>query len=272
MLPVIQQILATTKNFGVTDTFEAQYKLQALKRICDLQLEKVDFVVTPTAPTCYLRSDIEKEPIALNSKLGTYTNFMNLLDYTATAVPVGRLSSQVSWGVTLFSWAFTDMRLLSFSGALQRRLNLPLGATSHLLSDEAKPGRTAPNQWVDIVVCGAHLTGQPLNWQLQDRGAELKLKTHTAPSYALFALPDGKRPALVPAANGCAIEVEVWRMPMIELGSFVAGIPSPLGIGKVLLESGDSVPGFICEEGGIADAENISHFGGWRGYLAAREN
>jgi allophanate hydrolase len=270
MLPVIRKILATTENFDVTDTFDAQYKLQALKRICDRELDKVDFVVSPTTPSCYLRSEIEKEPIALNSKLGTYTNFMNLLDYTATAIPAGRLSSEVSWGVTLFSRAFTDMRLLSFSGALQRQLNLPLGASPYLLPPTAQSGRVAPQESVDVVVCGAHLSGQPLNWQLQDRGAKLKTKTTTKPAYALYALSDGKRPALVPQAAGCAIEVEVWRMPMTAFGSFVAGIPSPLGIGKVTLESGESLSGFICEEGGISDATNISHFGGWRAYLASR--
>jgi len=270
MLPVIRKILATTENFDVTDTFDAQYKLQALKRICDRELDKVDFVVTPTTPSCYLRSEIEKEPIALNSKLGTYTNFMNLLDYTATAVPVGRLSSEVSWGVTLFSRAFTDMRLLSYSGALHRQLNLPLGVSPYLLPPTAQSGRVAPQESVDVVVCGAHLLGQPLNWQLQDRGAKFKTKTTTKPAYALFALPDGKRPALVPQAAGSAIEVEVWRMPMAEFGSFVAGIPSPLGMGKVTLESGESLPGFICEEGGIRDATDISNFGGWRTYLASR--
>jgi len=271
MLSVIQQILATTKNFDVTDTFDAQYKLQALKRVCDHELKKVNFVVTPTAPTCYLRSQIEADPIGLNSKLGTYTNFMNLLDYTATAVPAGRLSSGVSWGVTLFAQAFSDIELLSFAGAMQRELKLPLGTTASSLSDTAKAGRVVPAKTVDVVVCGAHLLGQPLNWQLQDRGAEFEMKTTTEPAYALFALPDGKRPALVQKEAGSAIEVEVWRMPMAELGSFVAGIPAPLGIGKVALESGECLTGFICEEGGIAGAEDISHFGGWRAYLEARE-
>lgn len=272
MLPVIREILATTKNYQVTDTFDAQYKLQALKRLCDQELNKVDFVVTPTAPTCYLRSDIQRNPIALNSKLGTYTNFMNLLDYTATAIPVGRLSSTVSWGVTFFSKSFSDIALLSFAGAMQRQLNLSLGATSNTLSPNATAGRPIPSVQVDVVVCGAHLEGQPLNWQLLDRGAVLKAKTSTKPAYSLYALPDGKRPALVPDENGAAIEVEVWSMPMAEFGSFVAGIPSPLGIGKVKLESGESVSGFICEHGGLADATDVSQFGGWRAYLASRQN
>lgn len=268
MLPVIQDILATSENFEVTDTFDAQYKLQALKQRCDDELGHVDFVLTPTAPTCYRRSDIQEHPIALNSKLGTYTNFMNLLDYAATAVPVGHLESGVSWGVTLFGQAFTDIRLLNFSGALQRKLGLTLGATSHTLPAKAKSARPIPGEFVDVVVCGAHLYGQPLNWQLTDRGASLKSETKTKAAYELYALPDGKRPALVPKEPGVAIEVEVWTMPMAEFGSFVAGIPSPLGIGKVLLESGELLPGFICEEGGTMGARNISQYGGWRAYLA----
>ena len=271
MLPVIQAVLATSKNFDVIDVFDAQYKLQALKKACDQEVARVDFILTPTAPTCYLRADINKDPIALNSKLGTYTNFMNLLDYAATAVSVGKLSTRVSWGVTLFSAAFTDVRLLSYAGALQRRLKLKLGATAHSLASEIKIGRIAPEEFVDVVVCGAHLDGQPLNWQLRDRHSVLKKVTKTAANYALYALPDGKRPALVPVGDqtGSEIEVEVWRMPMAQLGSFVAGIPSPLGIGKVTLESGENLSGFICEEGGITGAEDISRFGSWRSYLAA---
>ena len=196
---------------------------------------------------------------------------MNLLDYAATAVSVGKLSSHVSWGVTLFSSAFTDVRLLSYAGALQRRLKLKLGATRHSLTSEIKIGRIAPKEFVDVVVCGAHLDGQPLNWQLVDRHSVLKKVTKTTANYALYALPDGKRPALGPVRDqtGAAIEVEVWRMPMAQLGSFVAGIPSPLGIGKVTLESGENLPGFICEEGGLTGAEDISRFGSWRTYLAA---
>jgi allophanate hydrolase len=270
MLPVIREVLATTKSFNVTDAFDAQYKLAALKKICDRELDRVDFVVTPTIPSCYLRAEIEKDPITLNSRLGTYTNFMNLLDYTATAIPVGRLSSEVSWGVTFFSHAFTDIRLLSFAAALQRQLNLPLGASTHQLSGEINSGRSAPAETVDVVVCGAHLEGQPLNWQLTDRGAEFQLKTTTEPRYALYALPDGIRPALVQKEFGAAIEIEVWRMPMAEFGSFVAGIPAPLGIGKVAIATGESLPGFVCEDGGTVGADDVSHFGGWRAYLESK--
>ncbi len=272
MLPVIQKILASTDDFTVTDAFAAQYKLQALKKQCDDELGKLDFALIPTTPGCYSREDIAKDPIALNSRLGTYTNFMNLLDYAATAVPVGQLTSAVSWGVTLFSAAHQDIRLLSFAGALHKTLDLALGATPHKLNESQHNARPIPETSVEVVVCGAHLQGQPLNWQLTDRSAVLRYATTTIPSYALYALPDGKRPALVQRDSGCAIEVEVWQMPMSEFGSFVAGIPSPLGIGKVLLDNGESLPGFICEEGGISDALDISHYGGWRAYLAACSN
>lgn len=270
MLPVIREILASTDNFAVTDAFAAAYRLQALKKICDEELARVDIALIPTTPGCYRRSEIAEQPLALNSRLGTYTNFMNLLDYAATAVPVGKLDSGVSWGVTLFAEAFTDINLLSLAGAMQRELNLPLGATPHMLTGPARAGRPTPAETVDVVVCGAHLSGQPLNWQLTDRGAQLRLETRTTAAYALYALPDGKRPALVQSEVGAAIEVEVWRMPMSEFGSFVAGIPAPLGIGKVSLETGETVPGFICEEGGIASATDISSYGSWRAYLAAR--
>jgi len=268
MLPVIQDILSATENFEVTDAYAAQYKLQALKRLCDRELAQVDFILTPSTPSCYSRAEIQNEPIVLNSKLGTYTNFVNLLDYAATAVPVGKLESGVSWGVTLFARAFTDIRLLSYSGVLQEKLGLPLGATSNEFESYTRVSRSLPDSTVDVVVCGAHLAGQPLNWQLTDRGASLKCQTRTLAAYELFALPDGKRPALVSKKSGVAIEVEVWQMPMSEFGSFVEGVKSPLGIGKVALESGGQVAGFICEEGGLAGAINISHYGGWRAYLA----
>lgn len=273
MLPVIRQILSSTATFSATDVFAAQYRLQTLKRECDRELDKVDFVITPTAPTCYTRAALAEQPIVLNSRLGTYTNFMNLLDYSATAVPVGRLSSQVSWGVTLFGPAFSDMRLLSLAAVLQRQFNLPLGASQHHLPKHGNgAGRVVPPALVDLAVCGAHLSGEPLNWQLLDRGATLKLATRTTPDYALYALADGRRPALVHSTHGTAIEVEVWQMPMAEFGSFVAGIPAPLGIGKVTLESGDCVSGFICEEGGLDGATDISTFGGWRAWLASRQH
>jgi allophanate hydrolase len=127
---------------------------------------------------------------------------------------------------------------------------------------------------VDVMVCGAHMSGLPLNKQLLERGAWQISTTRTAPIYRFYALPGGPpfRPGLVQVSDGgAAIDVEVWRMPVEHYGSFVAGIPAPLGIGKVKLEDGNSVSGFLCESLGVASATDISALGGWREYLRTRK-
>lgn len=270
MLPVIREILAGAEGKTATDAFRAQYRLADLKRSCDDLMSDLDVLLTPTMPTVYTRAELAEQPIARNSINGTYTNFVNLLDYSATAIPVGFTASGVPWGVTLVAPAFADVRLLSYAGALQRRFDLPVGGSGRSLP-APEPAAAAPvAQRVDVVVCGAHLDGQPLNWQLVERGAFLRRRTRSAPHYQLYALADGKRPAMVRVAEGGqAIEVEVWSVPVEAFGSFVAGIPEPLGIGKVELDDNRWYCGFICEYSGLEGAKNISQFGAWRAYLAA---
>ena len=234
-------------------------------------MDAVDFLLTPTCPTQFTREELREEPIKYNSILGTYTNFMNLLDYTATSVPVGRTQNGVSWGVTLFSQSFTDMKLLSYSGALHQALNLPQGTSEFALQKFEGNAVPRPSDRINVVVCGAHLKGYPLNWQLTERGATLVSKTQSAPCYQLYALPDGKRPAMIrDDENGSKVDVEVWSMPMKYFGSFVAGIPAPLGIGKVELADGTWHCGFMSEGNVVSDAKNITEFGGWKGYLASK--
>ena len=277
MLPEIQTIIGNGNAGRASDAFSAQYRLAALKRRCDDVLAQVDIAIAPTTPTVFTRSEIDAEPIKNNSILGTYTNFMNLLDYTATAVPIGSLSSGVHWGITLFHQAFSDIKLLNFAQALQEKIQLPYGANlpaNTPLDQVSSAGTTAPTQppsFTDIAVCGAHLEGQPLNWQLTERGGKLKSKTTSSPHYALYALPDGKRPAMVRVErDGCDIEVEVWSVPTHHLGSFITQIPAPLGIGKVELASGEWVSGFICDGYAIHTAQNISEYKGWRNWLKNR--
>lgn len=271
MLPVIREIISGAEGKTAVDAFRAQYQLADLKRQCDILLEGLDFLLTPTMPTIYTRAELAEEPIIRNSVNGTYTNFVNLLDYSATAVPVGFTRSGVPWGVTLVADAFEDIRLLSHVARLQRVLNLPMGTGGDHLPGAVTEGTPAPRTHIDVVVCGAHLEGQPLNWQLTDRGALLKARTHSAAKYRLFALPDGKRPAMVRVEEGgVAVEVEVWSVPDGAFGSFVAGIPRPLGIGQVELADGTWCSGFICDQFGLSGAEDISQFGGWIPYLASR--
>lgn len=268
MLPVIQDIIGPGNQALATDAFSAQYKLAAYKQICDAQLAEFDFVVTPTTPTIFTRAEIDEEPIKRNSILGTYTNFMNLLDYCATAVPIAQTTSGVYWGITLFSQAFSDIELLNLASAIQKRTQLPLGATEHSLPSNDLASQAQPPQAIDVVVCGAHLEGQPLNWQLLERGAALKESTTSSASYKLFALSDGKRPGMKRVEDGGdEIEVEVWTLPAENFGTFVTGIPAPLGIGKVELKDGSWVSGFICDDYGLVGAQDITEYKSWRTWL-----
>lgn len=272
VLPVIRAVLASAPAVTGVDTFKAQYRLQALKAECDQALTRLDCVLMPTIGRPVSIAELAAEPVLRNHELGHYTNFINLLDYAAVAVPTaimsGNLTRGLPWGVTLFGRAFTDQYLLSAADTLQRQLDLSL-PNGHTLG-LGPPPTSARHDRVRVVVCGAHLDGLPLNWQLRARGGYLIEATVSAPNYRLYALPGGppQRPAMVRVpADGIAIEVEVWELPSAELGSFVVGIGTPLGLGKVQLADGRWETGFICEQGGIAGAEDITDRGGWRGYL-----
>jgi allophanate hydrolase len=260
VLPVIRAVLAKAPAVSGVQTFRAQYRLQALKALCDQALEKLDCVVTPTIGRPVTLAELAAEPVQRNSELGYYTNFMNLLDYAAVAVPSAFMGNGLPWGVTLFGRAFTDQYLLSVADGLQRQQGLSApAATSMARNDRSR-----------LVVCGAHLDGLALNWQLKQRGARWVETTTSSPDYQLYALAGGPpfRPGMVRVKeSGVAIAVEVWELPSSELGSFLTGIPAPLGLGKVQLADGRWESGFICESYGLEGAVNISHLGGWRAYL-----
>jgi len=267
MLPVIQAIVSGAEGRTAADAFAAQYTLQALKKECDALIKNVDFVLTPTTPSYYSRAEIAADPVGKNSILGTYTNFMNLLDFAATAVPIGKTKDKVHWGVTLFTHTLKDIHLLNFAGALHKKTGLKQGATENPLPPSSPMKRPMIGDSINVVVCGAHLLGQPLNWQLSERGGKLVEKTTSSAHYQLYALPDG-RPAMVRNENGGrCIEVEVWKLPTETFGSFVEGIPAPLGIGKVELSNGEWVCGFICESSGTSGAKNITEHGSWLKWL-----
>lgn len=260
VLPVIRAVLAKAPAVTGVQTFRAHYRLQALKALCDRALVGLDCVLTPTIGRPVTLAELAAEPVLRNSELGYYTNFMNLLDYAAVAVPSGLMGNGLPWGVTLFGRAFTDQYLLSVADALQRQQGLASPA----------PAAIAHNDRARLVVCGAHLEGLALNWQLKQRGARLVETTQSSPDYQLYALAGGPpyRPGMVRVKEGgVAIAVEVWELPSSELGSFLTGIPAPLGLGKVQLADGRWESGFICEPYGLDGAVEISHLGGWRAYL-----
>lgn len=270
LLPVTRTIIEAGREGAAKDAFTAQYRLKALKHQADQILASVDLVLTPTAPTVYTIDAVNADPIALNSKLGTYTNFMNLLDYAAIAVPAGQLANGMPWGVTLFGDAFQDEELLTLADRLHPLASETVGALPDRVSEIQLP---PTSRTIDVLVCGAHLSGLPLNHQLTSRGATLVAETHTADAYRMYALAGGPpfRPGMIrDTEKGTWLPVEVWRVPADQFGSFVAGIPAPLGIGQVELESGDWVCGFICEPVGLEGATEITELGGWRNYMAQK--
>ncbi|WP_158971938.1 allophanate hydrolase [Paraglaciecola sp. L3A3] len=271
MMDVTRTIISAGEKPKATDTFNALYKLQDLKQLADKLMAGVDVFMSPTAGRHFTLAEIAEEPILRNSQLGYYTNFMNLLDFAAIAVPMSFTQADMPFGVTLFSPAMTDQKLLTLASRLRQHNQLPLGATQ--LPYQTQATSLAPSKgYIDIVVAGVHLSDMPLNWQLTDRGAIFKSTAKTAAKYKMYAVA-GKveRPALIRTkGNGSTFEVEVWSMPISEFGSFVQGIAAPLGIGQVELETGEILTGFIAEGYAAEIGTDISEFSGWRGYCAAR--
>ena len=255
--PVVRKIILGGENYSAADTFKALYRLQELRKKPSEQWEQMDVMLLPTTGTIYTHDQVAADPVGTNTNLGYYTNFVNLLDLAAIAVPAGMRSNGLPFGVSLIGPAFTDAALI--------------GLASRFLEGSTK--KTAAAGCVSVAVVGAHLTGQPLNKELTGRGARLfglagrrqdtgsmLFKTQPLRSRGLSET----RRSSVPG-----VEVEVWAIPENEFGGFVAGIPAPLGIGTATLEDGSTVKCFICEPYAVAGSREITSFGGWRNYLAA---
>lgn len=274
VFPVVRDIIAPGGKPPATELFKAQYRLHALKQHCLQPLERLDCLLTPTAGRHFTIAEMLEEPILRNSQLGYYTNFMNLLDLAAVSVPTALTAEGMPFGITLVGNTFSDRALLSIANRIQQHIPLPVAAM-----DIPQPALTenpvTDQNTIDVLVCGAHLDGLPLNWQLRERGAVFKTATQTAACYRMYALAGGPpfRPGLIhDADNGAPIDVEIWSVPADQFGSFVAGIPAPLGIGKIKVSNGSMVTGFICEPYGLHGARDITEFGGWKAYMQSERD
>ncbi len=253
--PIVAGIIRGATRWSARDAFTATYELESLRRQAAKAWKDIDVLFLPTAPSHYRVAEVLADPVGLNSRLGTYTNFVNLLDLCAVAVPVAEKSS---FGVTFMAPAWRDAPLASIAEQFVRNVAVqaPL-----------------PADGIAVAVAGAHLSGQPLHHQLVSRGARLLKTTHTAKGYRLFALPDTTppKPGLVraPGFEGAGIEVEVYVLSPADFGTFVAEIPAPMGIGQVELADGSNVKGFLCEAYSLEGALDITSFGGWRGWRAS---
>jgi allophanate hydrolase len=268
----VAEIILGAKAYSAADAFEAAYRLEALRRETAAVWKTIDVMLLPTAPRTYTIEEIAEKPIERNSHLGHYTNFVNLLDLAAVALPAGMRTDGLPFGVTLIGAAFTDVALLELADRLHRRLGKTLGGSNReLAATPVVKASMPPHGCLLMAVVGAHLQGQPLNWQLTQRGGRLVKSCRTAKSYRFYALKNTVplKPGLVrvPGFVGPGIEVEVWALPADTVGTFVEGVPQPLSIGTLELEDGQLVKGFLVEPAATEDATEITQFGGWRKYL-----
>jgi allophanate hydrolase len=270
MDPVTRAVIGAARNFSAADAFDGAYRLAALRRETRAVWDAIDLLLVPTAGRIYRIAEIAADPLRLNANLGRYTNFVNLLDLAAIAVPSGFRADGLPFGVTFVAPARHDRWLALVGERYHRAAAVRLGATDAAVPQSAQEG-PPDERAIRIAVVGAHLSGQPLNHQLTGRSATLVRTCRTAPMYRLYALPgtEPPKPGLVREAPGAAIEVEIWEMPALHYGAFVAAIPAPLGIGTVELGDGSRVQGFLCESYATRGARDISSFGGWRAYLAS---
>ena len=269
--PVTREIAAGGARLTAADTFAALYRLQALRRIAERAFANIDALVLPTAPTVYSTAQVLANPIELNSRLGTYTNFVNLLDLCGVALPAAIRPDEIPFGITLLAPAGQDARLASMGRVFQADTKLTLGARCVPQPPLAELSATLSGDEIAIAVVGAHLSGMVLNNELKTLGGRLLEATVTAPDYRLYALDTAPpKPGMlrVEAGTGASIELEIWALPAAAFGKFVAAIPPPLSIGTVRLADGRGVKGFIVEAADTDGAREISAFGGWRAFVA----
>ena len=274
MDPTVHAIIAGAKKLGADDVFAGLYRLQALRRQADAAWSRLDLLLLPTTPTIPTVEQLRADPLTPNTRLGYYTNFVNLLDYCAVAVPAGFRADGLPFGVSLIAPAFTDDALASLASKLHRACGSGLGIDREaMIPCVAISTAPAPVDNIVIGVVGAHLSGMPLNRELTEVGGTLVRRCKTAADYRLYVLPDTtpKKPGLlrVPGFAGPGIEVELWSLPAAAYGRFIARIPSPLGVGKWSLEDGSEVSGFLAEPYALANAMEVTIHGGWRGYIAS---
>ena len=272
MDPTVRGIIEGGRAYSACDAWQAEYTRAELARRIATQLDGFDALVVPTSPTIHTIDEMKQEPVRFNSQFGTYTNFTNLADLAALALPGPFRADGLPAGITLIAPAWHDRALADFGVRWQQQLTLPRGATGLAFTPSAT-ALPVSAQHVRVAVVGAHLRGMPLNFQLVSRQAVFVETTQTAACYRLYALANTQpqKPGLARADEGAAIEVELWDIPLARFGEFVAEIPPPLGIGTLELRDGRLVKGFICEPAALSDATDITAFAGWRNWIARKE-
>jgi allophanate hydrolase len=253
MDPTVLAIVTAAAQHRGTDVVDAFELLAQHRERTQPTWDTVDVLVVPTIVRHPTIDEVLQDPFGPNAQLGTYTNFVNLLDLCAMAVPAGHRANGLPFGVSLVAPAHAEALLF---------------ATAAAVTGEASP---PVRRRTRLAVVGAHLSGEPLNHQLLELGARLVTATTTAPEYRLFDLgTTPARPGMVRQRSaGAAIALEVWEFDADGLGTFLPRVPAPLAIGSVELADGSTVLGFLCESYALDGARDITEFGGWRAYRNA---
>lgn len=267
----VRSIIAKGRSYSAAEVYDAQTQLKALAQQVLPMWCEIDVLLVPTAPTHYTVADMQANPVVLNRNLGAYTNFVNLLDYAAISVPSSIRPDGLPFGVTFIGPCGSDWQLAELGQRFHHATDLTQGATGLPLPEPEPIAGLTTQAWVRVAVVGAHLSGMPLHHQLTERNARLIGEAKTASDYLLFALGNTQppKPGLLRVAKGQGVPValEIWEMSAAHFGTFVALIPSPLCIGTLQLDDGQSVHGFLCETQATLGAKDISRFGGWRAYI-----
>jgi allophanate hydrolase len=274
MDPTVRAIVTGAGALTAVDAYRGAYALEAQRKKAEAEWAKMDVLLLPTVPTIYTVEAMRADPIGLNATLGRYTNFVNLLDYCAIALPAGFRPDGLPFGVSLIAPAFVDDALAVLADRLHRAGPFGMGHDTQADLPSASALTHDHEGLIPIVVVGAHLSGMPLNHQLTDAGGALLKKCRTSSDYRLFILPDTTppKPGMVrsPGFSGAGLDVELWGLSPAAFGAFVASIPAPLGVGKVTLDDGAVASGFLCEWHAVVGASEITALGGWRAYIATR--
>jgi allophanate hydrolase len=269
--PVTREIIAPGARLTAAETFSALYRLQGVRKIAERILSNFDAMVLPTAPTVYTTAQVLADPVLLNSRLGTYTNFVNLLDLCGLALPASFRPDGLPFGITLLAPAGRDALLASIGRVFHADTGLDVGANAVAQPPLAALPASAGGDDIAIAVVGAHLSGMALNGELKALSGRLVETAMTAPDYKLYALdtmPPKPGMLRVEASTGTGIELEIWALSASAFGKFVAAIPPPLSIGTIRLADGRNVKGFLVEPAALDGARDISAFGGWRAFMA----
>ncbi|MET0277143.1 MAG: allophanate hydrolase [Pseudorhodoplanes sp.] len=269
--PITRQIIMGGAKSSAAEAFRAFYRLSSLRRTAFEIFSRFDALMVPTVPAAYSQAQVEADPIQLNSNLGTYTNFVNLLDLCGLAVPISFAANGTPYGVTFLARSGRDATLASLGRVVHAQTELPLGALGVRqpmltpLSPMLRAGEIA------IAVVGAHLSGMPLNGELRALNARFVEETETTADYRLYALAGTipPKPGLLRVADGkgTTVALEIWALSAENFGRFVSAIPAPLSIGTIRLSDGRHAQGFLVEPEAVKGARDISEFGGWRAFV-----